>query len=107
MTEIVARLKKLLAEMPDSLSRPEAEEFVRESLKQALVLEYGEIRTHWVRTGVTWKLVVHVPTRLHYLDCLVDIFDVVDAAVERVDLKDTAQLTEADFIECIRALRGI
>lgn len=107
MNEIVARLKRLLAEMPDTLSRHEAEQFVRESLKRALVLEYGEIRTHWVRSGVSWKLVAHVPARLHYLGCLVDIFDVVDAAVERVDLKDTAQLTEADFIECIRVLRGI
>lgn len=103
--ELQERVSHYLAMLPKTMTRRQVEEFVRESLCKALVIEPvgRSLITLWWDND---KLHVELPSRLHYHDAIEDITDAVDQAVARVDVNDAVSISPEEFIDRMRRLRG-
>lgn len=103
--ELQERVDHYLAMLPISMTRRQVEEFVRESLAKALLIDragVGLIRIWWD----DMKLHVELPSRLHYQNFIEDITAAVDQAVARVDVNDAVSISPEEFRDRMRRLRG-
>ena len=105
--DIDERVRDMLARLPPEMTRAQCAEFVRHNLYGVLGFTQAQqnadlIRVEWVGD----KLRVEVPTRLHYIEYVIDIKRAIDDAVSRVNITDLSQLSNPEFVDRMARLRG-
>lgn len=101
MGRYASRVRAAFAELPERLTRDEARTLCVERLADALEIAPASIRARWTAR----KLVVEVPTRMHYADESDAIMESIEEVVTRVDILDVHQLGPDEFTEELRRLR--
>lgn len=96
------RLRKRLERLPAKMRRDELERALLLWLPQILSVFPEEVKLTWnIDT-----LEVEIPTRPHYIEIVDDLHSIIEEAVARVDVSDTRQLTDEQFAQRARGLRG-
>ena len=115
------RVRTMLDMLPEAMSRDECADFVCGQLYELLgfqaaasltstialppppvVRDTNPIRAEWIGD----KLYVQVPTRLHYIEHVIDIKEAIDEAIARVNLTDSRQLSPTAFTDLMARMRG-
>lgn len=96
------RVRALVAVLPPRMLRDDLLAWLRERLPPTLGLRPSEVRIEWQLD----RLDVVIPTRAQYLGIEDVIIQVIEEAVARVDIADAQQLTDEQFRERARGLRG-